>query len=55
MLERFELLFAIVGGWLVSILFLIVIRLQSLLWDNIFDGLESSSAKSLDEVMKGST
>ena len=28
MLERFELLFAIVGGWLISILFLIVIRLK---------------------------
>ncbi|NVM46424.1 MAG: isoprenylcysteine carboxylmethyltransferase family protein [Candidatus Lokiarchaeota archaeon] len=27
MLERFELLFAIVGGWVVSILFLIIIRL----------------------------
>ncbi len=28
MLERFELLFAIVGGWLVSILFIIIIRLK---------------------------
>lgn len=28
MLERFELLFAIVGGWLVSIIFIIIIRLK---------------------------